>query len=88
MNDEAALIERQTAHLAALRAQGKGERTGGFIACLVGLVIMVVAHNRLGGAPWILWTGVAVVALGWALFVASIARRLIWVRRHPFDPKG
>ena len=88
MNEEAALIERQSAHLTAIRAQGKTERTAGFVACLVGLAIMAVAHNRLGGAPWLLWTGVGMVAVGWALFVASIARRLLWVRAHPFDPKG
>ena len=35
-----------------------------------------------------LWPGVAIVALGWGLFIYALVRRLTWVRAHPFDPNA
>jgi hypothetical protein len=88
VSDEAVLAGRQSAYVESLRAQGRPQRVAGFIACLAGVLILVIARYRLSGAPWLLWTGVAVVGLGWALFVYAVARRLMWARAHPFDPNG
>jgi uncharacterized membrane protein len=88
VSEEAALADRQSAYLDAMRAQGRPERLAGFIACLVGVLVLVIARFRLGGQPWLLWTGVGVVAIGWALFIYALARRLTWVRAHPFNPNG
>jgi hypothetical protein len=88
MNDDAARIDRQSAYLDRIRSLGRPARTAGFVACALGVAMMVLARYRLGGAPWLLWPGVAVVALGWGLFIYALARRLIWVRAHPFDPNG
>jgi hypothetical protein len=88
VSDEVAQLDRQSAYVDQLRAQGRRERMAGFVACLVGVLILVVARFRLGAPAWALWTGAAVVALGWGLFVYALLRRLTWVRAHPFDPKG
>ena len=88
MSDEAALNERQAAYLDTVRAQGKAARFVGMIACLVGVLILVLGRFRLGGAPLWLWSGAGIVALGWGLFIYALARRLLWVRAHPFDPNG
>jgi hypothetical protein len=79
---------RHVAYLETLRNLGRPQRTAGLVACLVGVVIMVVARYRFGGAAWLLWPGVGLVALGWGLFIYAIARRLFWIRAHPFDPNG
>lgn len=88
MIDDAISLERRSAYFEQVRALGRPQRFAGFIACLVGVVMMVLARFRLGGAPWLLWPGVAIVALGWGFFVYSLARRLYWVRSHPFDPNA
>ncbi len=88
MSDEAAVNTRHAAWLDAVRAQGRQARTIGFIACLGGVLVLMVGRFRLGAAPWLLWTGAAIVAVGWALFIYALARRLLWVRAHPFDPNG
>jgi hypothetical protein len=86
--DEAANLVRRSAWLDTVRAQGRPQRFAGFIACLLGVMILIVGRYKLRGAPWLLWTGAGVVALGWALFIYALTRRLIWVRAHPFDPNG
>jgi hypothetical protein len=88
MGDEAVALDRQAAYLDTLRAQGRPARFGGMIACLIGVMILVVARFKLGAPLWMLWTGGLVVAFGWGLFVYALVRRLTWVRAHPFDPNG
>jgi len=88
MMDDPAMLDRQAAYLEHVRALGRGPRFAGFIACLVGVLMMVLARFKLDGAPWLLWPGVAVVALGWMLFIYALARRLTWVRAHPYDPNA
>jgi hypothetical protein len=86
--DDAATLDRQSAYLEQVRALGRPQRTAGFIACLVGVLVMVLARFRLDNSPWLLWPGVAIVALGWILFIYALVRRLTWVRAHPFDPNA
>ena len=88
MRDDAASLDRQSAYLQQIRALGRPQRLAGFIACLVGVMMMVLARFKLDNAPWLLWPGVAVVALGWILFIYALVRRLTWVRNHPFDPNA
>jgi hypothetical protein len=88
VNDDPATLERQSAYLDRVRSLGRPQRFAGFVACAAGVAMMVLARYRLGGAPWLLWPGVAIVALGWGLFIYALARRLTWVRTHPFDPNA
>jgi len=86
--DDPVVLDRQVAYLDRIRAMGQRERTIGLFASLVGVLIIVIARFRLPDMPWVLWVGVAVVAAGWGLFILSVARRILWVRAHPFDPNA
>jgi hypothetical protein len=86
MIDDPAELDRRTAYLETLRTQGRAARMAGLVACLIGVVILVIGRYRMGGPTWMLWSGSAVIALGWALFVYALGRRLYWVRAHPFEP--
>jgi len=88
MIDDPAELQRRTAYLETLRAQGRAARFAGLIACLVGVVILVVGRYRLGAPAWALAGGVAVIALGWGLFIYAVGRRLFWVRTHPYNSAG
>jgi len=81
-------MERQAAYLDKVRALGRRERNFGYVACLVGVLIVVVARFRLSGEPWLLWSGVAVIAVGWGFFVYAFWARLHYVRAHPFAENG
>jgi hypothetical protein len=88
VSDDAAQLDRQSAYLDQVRALGRPQRFAGFVACALGVAMMVLAKYRLDGAPWLLWPGVAIVALGWLLFIYALVRRFTWVRTHPFDSNG
>jgi hypothetical protein len=88
VSDDPAELAHRAAYLDTLRGQGRAARTAGFIACLVGVLILVVGRFRLGGAIWLLWTGIVVVGFGWSCFVYALFRRLTWARTHPYDPNA
>jgi hypothetical protein len=88
VSDDPAQLAHRVAYLDTLRAQGRSARLAGFIACLVGVLILVIGRFRLGGAIWLLWTGVVVVGFGWSCFVYALVRRLTWIRTHPYDPNA
>ncbi len=50
-------------------------RNAGFIACLVGALVMVTARFTAYLPDAAIWLGLAVILLGWGLFVLSIVRR-------------
>ena len=58
MNDDPAELQRQAAYLepCARRAARAVRRLRRLPA---GVLILVVGRYRLGGAPWLLWAGVA-----------------------------
>jgi uncharacterized membrane protein len=85
--EDAETAERYAAHVETIRAVGRRERSIGYVACLVGVMIVVVARFRLAGEPWLLWSGLAVIAVGWALFVYALWARIAYVRAHPFAEK-
>ena len=85
MSDDPAELERRAAYLETLRAQGRSARFAGLILSLIGVMVLVIGRYRLGGPTWALAGGVAIIALGWALFVYAVGRRLYWVRSHPYS---
>ena len=50
-------------------------RNLGFVACLLGVLVMVLAKFTAMLPTWAVWAGLAIVALGWSLFALSIPRR-------------
>ena len=65
MMDDPAELDRRTAYLVTLRAQGRWARLAGFVLSLTGVMILVIGRYRLGGPTWALVSGVVVIALGW-----------------------
>jgi hypothetical protein len=88
VNEDPAELARRAGYLEAMRAQGRSVRLAGFIASLLGVLILVLARFRFGGAPWLLWTGVVVIGFGWSCFIYALVRRLRWIRAHPYDPNA
>jgi hypothetical protein len=88
VSEDQAQLARQAAYVDTLRAQGRPARFAGFVACLAGVLVLVIGRFKLGGAPWLLWSGVTIIGVGWALFIYALVRRLTWIRTHPFDPNG
>jgi hypothetical protein len=74
------------AYVAAVRAYARGLQNAGFVACAVGVVVMVAGHYVRGAPGWAVYAGLVVIFAGWALFAFAIVRRTAYVRAHPFDP--
>jgi hypothetical protein len=53
-------------------------RNAGFIACLVGALVLVASRYITGVPHDLRWVGLAIVVLGWALFAWSMIRRARW----------
>ena len=88
MHDDPVLLDRQAAYVDQLRALGRPQRTMGLVASLVGVLVLVVGRYRFPDAPFVTWTGAAVIGFGWACFVYAVARRYLWMRAHPFNPNA
>jgi hypothetical protein len=88
VSDDPGQLAHRVAYLDLLRSQGRAARTVGFIASLLGVLILVLGRFRLGGAIWLLWTGIVVIGFGWSCFVYALVRRLSWIRAHPYDPNA
>lgn len=85
MTDEARQLERRCDYIDTVRGLYRRERNAGFVASLLGVLMLVWARFSVGVSPAVLWAGLAVIAVGWALFAYSIFKRLAWVRAHPMD---
>ena len=88
MTDDPAQLANRVAYLDTIRSQGRRARTVGLIASLLGVLILVLGRFRLGGAMWLLWTGLVVIGFGWSCFVYALVRRHRWMRSHPYDPNA
>jgi hypothetical protein len=85
VTDEARQLERRCDYIDTVRGLYRRERNAGFVACLLGVLMLVWARFGAGVPSAVLWAGLAVIAVGWALFAYSIFKRLGWVRAHPLD---
>ena len=88
MAEESAELTRKAAYIDTIRRLHRRTRNAGFVACLVGALILIGARYIHGMPAWGVYVGAAVILLGWALFAVAIFRRTAWVRAHPFDPDG
>ena len=50
-------------------------RNAGFIACLVGALVMISGRYMAGAPSWLIYLGVSVIVFGWGLFLLSMVRR-------------
>lgn len=85
MIDDSALNLRRAAYADTIRSIGRRERGVGFVACLMGALLLIWGRTVEGAPPLAVGAGLVVIGVGWLLFVYVIIRRASYVRAHPFD---
>lgn len=50
-------------------------RNAGFVACLVGALVMISGRYMAGAPSWLVYVGVSAIVFGWGLFLLSMFRR-------------
>ena len=88
MIDDSAFNLRKAAYADTIRNLGRRERGIGFVACLVGAVLLIWGRTVAGAPVWAVVAGLVTIAAGWSLFAYVIIRRTRYVRAHPFDPQS
>ena len=88
MIDDSALNTRRAAYADTIRSLGRRERGIGFVACLMGALLLVWGRTVAGAPFWAVIVGLMGIAAGWLLFAYVIIRRTRYVRAHPFDPQS
>ncbi len=88
MSDDSALDFRRTAYADTIRSLGRRERGAGFVACLVGALLLIWGRTVAGAPFWAVVVGLLGIGAGWLLFAYVIIRRTRYVRAHPFDPQS
>jgi hypothetical protein len=88
MIDDPELLNRQAAYIDTIRGLYRRERNAGFVACLVGVMVIVWARTQPSAPHLALYAGFAIVGAGWLCFAYSLYKRTTWVRTHPFDPNA
>ncbi|MBP7704863.1 MAG: hypothetical protein KA105_06215 [Caulobacter sp.] len=86
MSGEAELLAKRAAYIDTLRGLYRKERLVGFLMILAGAAIVVPSRFVTTWPHAVIWTGWALVALGWVVFVYVIFRRTQWRRANPFNP--
>ena len=67
---------------------GASIRNAGFVACMVGALVMVVGRFAPWAPVWLVAVGVAIIALGWGLFAWSMLQRWAAARASLEDTHG
>jgi hypothetical protein len=49
-------------------------RNTGYVACLVGTLVMLLGRFRAGAPSWLVYVGLAVIVVGWGFLVLSMLR--------------
>ncbi len=80
--------ETNSVTTAEFRAYQRGTRNAGFVACLVGAMVMIAGRYAPGVPVWLTSVGVAVIVFGWGLFAWSMLKRAAFVRTHSIDVNG
>ena len=88
MIDDSDLNTRRAAYADTIRALGRRERGVGFVASLLGALLLVWGRMVPGAPQWAVVAGLVTIAVAWLLFVYVILRRTRYVRAHPFDPQS
>jgi hypothetical protein len=85
MIDDSALKARKAAYIDTVRGLCRRERGLGFVACLLGAILLIWGRTVPGAPSWAVVAGLVTIGVGWLLFAYVIIRRTRYVRAHPFD---
>jgi hypothetical protein len=88
MIDDSALNMRSAAYADTIRSLHRRERGVGFVACLLGAILLIWGRTVTGAPFWAVVVGLVTIGAGWLLFAYVIIRRTRYVRAHPFDPQS
>jgi hypothetical protein len=88
MIDDSVLNTRRAAYADTIRSLHRRERGVGFVACLVGAMLLIWGRTVPGAPFWAVIAGLVTIGAGWLLFAYVIIRRTRYVRAHPFDPQS
>jgi len=88
MIDDSALNIRRAEYADTIRSLGRRERGVGFVACLLGALLLIWGRTVQGAPFWAVVAGLVTIGAGWLLFAYVIIRRAGYVRAHPFDPQS
>jgi hypothetical protein len=88
MIDDSDLNTRRAAYADTVRGLYRRERGIGFVACLIGAVLLIWGRTVAGAPQWAVIAGLVTIGAGWLLFAYVILRRTRYVRVHPFDPQS
>ena len=88
MIDDSDFNIRKSAYLETVRGLGRRARGIGFLACLLGALLLIWGRVIVGAPDWAVALGLVTIAAGWLLFAYVIIRRTRYVRVHPFDPQS
>ncbi len=88
MIDDSAINLRRAAYADTIRSIGRRERGIGFVACLMGALLLIWGRTVEGAPSLAVIAGLVTIGAGWLLFAYVIIRRAGYVRAHPFDPQS
>ncbi len=88
MIDDSDLNTRKAAYVDTIRGLYRRERGVGYVACLLGAILLIWGRTVEGAPFWAVVAGLVTIAVGWSLFAYVIIRRTRYVRAHPFDPQS
>ena len=49
-------------------------RNTGYVACLVGTLVMLLGRFRAGAPVWLVYVGLSIIVVGWGFLVLSMIR--------------
>jgi len=55
-------------------------RNTGYVACLVGTLVMLLGRFRAGAPSWLVYVGLAVIVVGWGFLALSMLRNAAGAR--------
>ena len=88
MSADGTLDARRAVYADSVRGLARRERGAGFVACLVGALLLIWGRTVPGAPFWAVVAGLVTIGAGWLLFAYVIIRRTRYVRAHPFDPQS
>jgi len=80
-------LSPREAYVSDLRARFRSVQNAGYVACLIGVLIMLSGRFAAGAPSWLVFPGLAVILVGWALLAFAIFGRAAYMRAHPFEPR-